>query len=124
MEEIDVLDMGEAPVLDRLGDEKIEDAPVIIENITTNKEFLPLGSVVLLKEATKKIMIVGFLTSRMNDENKVYDYAGCLFPEGILSSDESLLFNEEDIQEVVARGYENEETKEFNSKLEELLNKK
>lgn len=121
-EEIDVLDLGVKPTLDRLGDDKINDTPVIVGNIP-EKEFLPLGSIVLLKDASKKIMIVGFLTSRMEDESTVYDYAGCLFPEGILSSDESLLFNEEDIEEVVVRGYENEETKEFISKLKEISKK-
>ncbi len=109
-------------VLDRLGEDKIDESPVIIGNVE-EKEFLPLGSVVLLKDATKKLMIVGFLTSRVNDESKVFDYAGCLFPEGVLSSEESLLFNEDDIQEVVSRGYENEETKEFHSKLKEIANK-
>ncbi|MBQ6539373.1 MAG: DUF4176 domain-containing protein [Bacilli bacterium] len=121
MEETEILELNEKPTLDRLGDEKIEETPVIIGNV--EKEFLPLGSVVLLKEASKKIMIVGFLTSRMDDESTVYDYAGCLFPEGILTSDESLLFNEEDIEEVIARGYENDEVKEFNSKLKEILKK-
>ena len=121
-EEIDVLDLGGKPTLDRLGDDKINDTPVIVGNIP-EKEFLPLGSIVLLKDASKKIRIVGFLTSRMEDESTVYDYAGCLFPEGILSSDESLLFNEEDIEEVVVRGYENEETKEFISKLKEISKK-
>ena len=122
-EEIDVLDVTKEVTLDRLGEDKIEETPVIISNVEDkDKEFLPLGSVVLLKEASKKLMIVGFLTSRVDDE-EVFDYAGCLFPEGVLSSDESLLFNEEDIEEVIALGYKNEETDEFNLKLKEIINK-
>ena len=62
-------------------------------NINLGK-FLPLGAVVLLKNATKRVMITGFCSIRKDDPNdkKIYDYIGCAFPEGIMSTDQNLLF--------------------------------
>ena len=44
-------------------------------NINLGK-FLPLGAVVLLKNATKRVMITGFCSIRKDDPNdkKIYDY--------------------------------------------------
>lgn len=39
------------------------------------QELLPLGSVVVLKEGTKKLMIIGRLQQNVKTK-KVYDYAG------------------------------------------------
>ena len=40
------------------------------------KDLLPIGSVVTLKEGTKKLMIMGRLQQNMKTK-KLYDYAGC-----------------------------------------------
>ena len=61
------------------------------------KTYLPIGSVVLLEEQKKRVMIIGRRVISKSDE-KEYDYQGCLYPEGIVSSDEVLLFNSEDIR--------------------------
>ena len=50
------------------------------------KDLLPIGSVVTLKEGKKKLMIIGRLQENM-DTNKVYDYAGCQWPEGYMDKD-------------------------------------
>ena len=55
------------------------------------KKFLPIGSVVLLKESQKRIMIVGVKQKQANSD-KVWDYSACLYPEGIL--DPEKLFEE------------------------------
>ena len=81
------------------------------------KEYLPIGSVVLLHNGTKKIMIYGRKQLSQND-NKEYDYVACLFPEGNINENYTFLFNQENIREVVFRGYENEEEREF----QKLLN--
>ncbi len=81
------------------------------------KEYLPIGSVVLLHNGTKKIMIYGRKQLSQND-NKEYDYVACLFPEGNINENYTFLFNQENIREVVFRGYENEEEQEF----QKLLN--
>lgn len=63
------------------------------------KKFLPLGSVVLLKGAKKRLMIAGRM-QRQEGNERVYDYCGYLFPEGMLSPKEMYLFNNEDIEKV------------------------
>ena len=81
------------------------------------KEYLPIGSVVLLHNGTKKIMIYGRKQLSQND-NQEYDYVACLFPEGNINENYTFLFNQENIREVVFRGYENEEEQVF----QKLLN--
>lgn len=70
-----------------------------------------------LHNGTKKIMIYGRKQLSQND-NKEYDYVACLFPEGNINENYTFLFNQENIREVVFRGYENEEEQEF----QKLLN--
>ena len=83
-------------------------------------KYLPIGTVVILKNGEKKLMITGFHALSMLDNKPIsFDYSGCMYPEGVLSSDESFLFNHDMINEVCFIGYENEEEKEFNEKLKE-----
>lgn len=71
---------------------------------------LPIGSVVLLHNGKKKVMIIGVM---QKDKKEVYDYLGVLYPEGNLGPNSQVLFNHENIDEVFFRGYENEERSEF-----------
>ena len=80
-------------------------------------KLLPIGSVVMLKEGTKEVMITGFYSVPENDKNKIYDYCGCLFPEGVMSSNENLLFNHDQIANVLYMGFSNQQEKEFKQKL-------
>ena len=72
----------------------------VFDNVTKKKEnevsvidkYLPLGTVVLLKNAYKRIMITGFACSSPENEGQIYDYCGCLYPEGIISSNQNMLF--------------------------------
>ena len=86
-------------------------------------KLLPIGSVVLLNDGTKKIMVTGFYSVAANDENKVYDYCGCLFPEGVISSEQNLLFNHNQIAKVCYMGFKSDEEIEFKTKLGEIINK-
>lgn len=63
------------------------------------KRYLPLGSVVLLKGAEKRLMIAGRMQKQERGE-KIYDYCGYLFPEGMQSPKEMYLFNNTDIEKV------------------------
>lgn len=78
------------------------------------KNFLPIGSVVLLKEASKRLMICGRIQMRTDEgESKLYDYCGCLYPEGILDLERTFLFNNEDIDKVFYMGMQDEEEFKF-----------
>ena len=85
-----------------------------------NEKYLPIGTVVLLKGGSKRVMICGFCCQGKND-NKIYDYIGCLSPEGFISSDKNLLFDHEQIDKVINLGLIDEEEKQFKEKLNSLV---
>ena len=86
------------------------------------KDILPLGTIVVLKNGKRKIMITGRYQIKA-DTNELFDYLGCLYPEGIINADMNFLFNNEDINKIVHKGYSDEEDENFKSELEVLLNK-
>ena len=73
---------------------------------------LPIGSVVLLKGAKKRLMICGRVQTDVSTGN-VYDYSACLYPDGIVSSDELYMFNNGNIQKVFFVGFQDVEEFEF-----------
>ena len=81
------------------------------------KDLLPIGSVVLLKDGEKRLMIVGIMQSDTEGEMKEYNYLGFLYPEGHIGDEFQYLFNHEDIDEIIFRGYEDEEREKFIEKL-------
>ena len=83
-------------------------------------ELLPIGTIVLLKEGEKRLMINGIKQTNANGDGKEYDYLGILYPEGHIGDDFQYLFNHEDISEVIFRGYEDDERNEFITKLVKL----
>ena len=83
-----------------------------------NKEFLPIGSVVLLKGGTHKIMINGYCAMATERKNKTFDYRGCPYPEGILESNGVALFDIDQIDKVCFTGFKNDESLDFLDKLE------
>lgn len=85
------------------------------------EKYLPIGSVVILKNGKKRIMITGYATIDLEKKDKVYDYMGCMFPEGVISTNQNLLFNHEDIQQVFCIGFSDEEQKDFSKKLKDTL---
>lgn len=70
--------------------------------------FLPIGTVVVLKEGTKRVMIVGVLQRDANN-GRLWEYVGVLYPEGYINSDQMYLFNGDAIDKVFALGYQDEE---------------
>lgn len=76
-------------------------------------DFLPIGSVVLLKNAIKKLVIIGIKPTVVDAKPVEYDYVGVLFPEGYLGGDSNFLFNHEDINDVIFYGYNNPERENF-----------
>jgi len=84
------------------------------------KNLLPIGSIVRLKDGQKRLMICGILQTSTDAEAKEYDYFGMLYPEGYMGEEFQYLFDHSDIEEIVFRGYEDEERKYFINKLAEV----
>lgn len=84
-------------------------------------ELLPIGSVVLLKESEKRLMVMGFCQAKPEDTSVVYDYCGCLYPEGYMDADNIYLFNHEQVEQVYSIGYIDEEQLAFRPRVSEIL---
>lgn len=83
---------------------------------------LPIGSVVLLKESTRRLLIVGQCVSR--DENsRIFDYTAVLFPDGFSKPDKMYMFDREQIDKVYYVGYMDEKSKDFLPKMEDTIRK-
>ena len=76
------------------------------------KEYLPIGTVVLLKDGEKPIMIYGRKQIHMGTNN-LYDYVACLYPEGNLNEEYTYLFNHDQVQEILFTGYINDDEEKF-----------
>lgn len=83
---------------------------------------LPVGTVVLLKNSTKRVMIMGVCQKEAAVE-KIWDYCGCLYPEGYIGADKVFLFNGSQIERIYAIGYQDSEQMEFKKKADEALSK-
>ena len=100
------------------------------ENVTkevteerVGKKYLPIGTVAMLKGGSKRVMISGFCSVEEKNPNKMWDYSGCIYPEGFISSNQTCLFDHEQIEKIYYMGLVDEEEKMFKNKLEEFINK-
>ncbi|MCX4267221.1 MAG: DUF4176 domain-containing protein [Lachnospiraceae bacterium] len=82
---------------------------------------LPIGSVVSLYGAEKRLMVLGYLKYLKGDDTSVYDYCGCTFPEGYLNSESTAVFNHQDIEHIYALGFQDELQFEFRNRLLQIL---
>ncbi|AND72866.1 MULTISPECIES: DUF4176 domain-containing protein [Enterococcus] len=79
------------------------------------EELLLIGSIVLLKEGLQKLMIVGrgtIYTDQETSKDTFADYMAVLYPTG-LNPETTIFFNHENIDQVVFRGYSDEEELRF-----------
>ena len=83
------------------------------------EELLPIGSVVILKDASKKLMVFGVGQTDQSDSVE-YDYIGVMYPEGNMGDGTQFLFNHSDIDKVFFRGFEDDERKNFIDRLQEF----
>ena len=84
---------------------------------------LPIGTVVLLKESTKRVMIIGVLQKELDEEDGkqvLWDYAAVFYPEGYMGPDKTFLFNTSQIEKVYAVGYQDEEQFAFKEKIDQV----
>ncbi|WP_367784002.1 DUF4176 domain-containing protein [Streptococcus pluranimalium] len=78
-------------------------------------KLLPLGSVVYLEEGTQKIMIIGrgvIFKDEESNQDVYTDYLGCLYPTG-MNPENTLFFNDENIDKVVFKGLEDDDEERF-----------
>lgn len=87
--------------------------------MNVGEKYLPLGTVVMLKGGTKRIMIIGYCP--ITEDKQTYDYMACLFPEGVLSPKDSLLFNHDQIVQVFYNGLIDAEQMAFVAKVKQIM---
>ena len=87
------------------------------------EKYLPIGTVVVLKGATKRIMITGFASMSPETGDTIFDYSGCIYPEGFMSYNEVCVFNHDQIEKVYFKGYVDDEETNFKKELVEQLEK-
>ncbi len=87
------------------------------------ENLLPIGSVVRLTDAKKKVVIMGIMpVKHMPDgEDIIYDYLGVPYPEGYMTQETGLLFNHDKIDEIIFEGYANEERKLFMQTIQQIV---
>ena len=83
----------------------------------------PIGTVVLLKNSKKRVMIIGVLQKQLKEgEDVIWDYSACFYPEGYMGPDKTFLFNSDQIEKVYAIGYQDEEQFDFKTKIDHVRN--
>jgi len=87
-------------------------APAFAESTDTQtqgiaaEDWLPIGSVVKVKNFHRSFMILGRAIQNATDD-KFYEYCACLFPDGYMGGD-LYFFNQDDIDKVESKGFEDE----------------
>lgn len=84
---------------------------------------LPVGSVVLLQGGSHRVMIIGYCQKLLSEPDKVFDYVGCLFPEGFISAEKNYLFNRGQVDKVYHVGYQTDGQFAFAEKMETAIEK-
>ena len=90
------------------------------ENNVNNLKFLPVGSVVRLKGGKMRLVVIGYTPIEKGKE-EVWDYLGAIWPMGVITSDKNLLFNRDQVEEVVFEGFSDSAELEFRTKLEKAV---
>ena len=74
-------------------------------------DYLPLGSIVILKGGVQKVVIIARgLVTAVTAPAGFFDYGGCLYQQGIIG-DQIMYFNHEDIAKIVFEGYTDDDDK-------------
>lgn len=95
------------------------------------ERFLPIGTVVLLKDATKEVMITGYsivgnanpATPEETPQKKMYEYGCCVYPEGVLNTNLIGGFNHDQIEKILFVGYETDKQAQISNLLNDNYEK-
>ena len=82
-------------------------------NLTDIKDFLPIGSIVRLAINKQKYMIYGIAQSESAKHDKYFDYIAVEYPEGSFVACNTILFNHNDISDILHRGYVDDEYQNY-----------
>ena len=85
------------------------------------KVLLPNGSVVLLKNAEKRLMICGWYP--VTEDGLEFDYLSHPYPEGYIDEDSTLLFNHKEIERIDFIGFVDAEYQIFASDVAKEIKK-
>ena len=82
---------------------------------------LSIGTIIYLKEGTGKLMILNRgPIIELDGEEQFFDYAACNYPQG-LDVENTLYFNEENIDEIIFEGYQDDDEKRFQKLYKEWM---
>ena len=84
-------------------------------------KYLPIGSVVKLEGGTKPVMVTGYCAVSDETGDRIFDYRGVPFPEGVITEKGAVLFDNSMIVEVLHTGWECDESVDFLDKLEIIV---
>jgi hypothetical protein len=81
-----------------------------INSIVIDKgtDLLPIGTVVLLESILQPVMIYGRLQQQADQDEKVWEYVACPYPQGHISDETKVFFNHVQIKQVIFKGFESE----------------
>ncbi len=83
---------------------------------------LPVGSVVSLKNADNlKVTVCGYCARKAGENGHLYDYTGCIYPVGVIQSDQMLMFNQPQIAMVHHVGFLDEAGIQLLAQMEQAL---
>lgn len=85
-------------------------------------DFVPLGSIVLLKGGVQKVLVIArALNVKHGSETLFFDYAGVPYPVG-LTGDQVAYFNHDTIAKVVFQGYHDVDDEVMVENINQYLN--
>ena len=85
------------------------------------QRLLPIGTIVKLYEKDRLMMICGYCPMNPERVGYVYDYSGFVYPEGYRDAKKIYVFDNTDIEETIAMGYQDKETLAYVSVLEKKI---
>lgn len=86
--------------------------------VSMKHELLPIGSVVTMQGAKRKVMIIG-TGVRNTETNENYDYVAVPYPVGYLGPEAMFLCNHADIETLNFIGFVNSEFQAFRAEVKE-----
>jgi hypothetical protein len=92
------------------------------DKIVASGDWLPIGSIVMLKDGDKRLMIIGKgLKKAESNGERIYDYCAVMSPEGLVSPNNMIGFDRDSIDRIYFLGYVDEYEDILNQQLEEYL---